>query len=181
MVCIVDALPPSAPPAPGAQAGHREGASWVLVPGEAAASPSTALPCPSPTCSHLGTSVPTSPPPPGLCRAVPMPWLPPCQSVSDQTWHNAASSSPSALAPLCSGPGPHLSEVGERKEGSSSTPMSRCWRWHGTIPAFIGNTEGLVSPHPVPDAGFLSPYASFPILLFFFFYLFKKKKETVPK
>lgn len=31
--------------------------------------------------------------------------------------------------------------------------------------------RGPVSPHPAPDAGFLSPYASFPILLFFFLFI----------
>lgn len=172
MLCIVDALLPSAP------SSRCPGWAWRrTIP---AASPQgdgsvPLLPCPAPTCSRLGTSIPMSPWPPGSARQ-------PCQSVLGQTWHNATSSSLSVFAPLRSGLGLHPSKGRGAKGGvvlCSNVPLLAVAH---LVPGLHRRCQGLVSPHPAPDVGFpgfLSPYAPFPTLLFFFFIYLKKKKKKL--
>jgi len=146
----------------------------VPVPGEAAASPSAALPCPAPTSPcpsprphcHLGSGTDA------VAAAMPI------GSGADR--RDATSSGPSVArsSPLGTRT---ASERGGGRRGSflrSDIPLLAAAR---PAPGLHRRRQGPVSPHPAPDAGFLSPYASFPILLFFFFflYLFKKKKKKL--
>lgn len=161
-------------PAPGAPAGHGEGPSRLPVPREVAVSPSCpALLLPAPALAHP-SPCPRGPQAlpgshanrfRGRPGTMPRPPACPCSLLSAQDWDCIRA------------------REGGRKEGSSSAPTSRCWRWHTWFPAFIGDAKGWSLPIQRRTWGFLVsflPMLLFP-LFFFFFYLFKKKKkETVP-
>lgn len=184
MVCIVDALPPSPPPAPGAPAVHGEGTSRVPVPRDTAASRSVTLPCsyllpPRHVRPHVPAATQA---PPGDtdagAAAVPMgfgPDLARCHVLQPARARSSPLRTGIGIASERGGVG------GGKRRGvvlRSDVPLLAAAR---RAPGLHRRHRGPVSPHPTPDAGFLSPYASFPHSSFFFFYLFKKKKETVPK
>lgn len=174
MVCIVDALPPSPPPAPGAPAVYGEGTSRVPVPGDTAASRSVTLPCsyllpPRHVRPHVPAATQA---PPGDtdagAAAVPMgfgPDLARCHVLQPARARSSPLRTGIGIASERGGVG------GGQKEGGR--PPLRC-------PAAGGGTAGSRPSSATPRAG-LSPSNAgrgFPFSLrflspfFFFFFLF---------